>query len=66
MIGGKYDTVEFNVSIGKYGERTTSSTPGSRPVHNGHKAYFVPWKDNKPCCMVESHWEDVEHRYKTH
>ena len=63
MIGGKHDTVSFNVSIGKYGDRATSSTPAMRPLSNGHKSYFVPWKDNKPCCMVECYWEDVEHRY---
>ncbi len=24
--------------------------------------YFLPWGKNKPYCVVDSHWEDIEYR----
>ena len=63
MVHKNTDSIQFNVSIGKYGDLMTSSTPTMRVVSDGHKSYYVPWKDEKPCCMVECYWEDVQHRY---
>lgn len=61
--------VEFEVSIGNYGnkldshtEPQSSSTPPTNPVYDGNSYYFLPWQETKPCCVVESHWEDIAFR----
>ena len=61
--------VEFEVSIGNYGnlldtltDPQSSSTPPTNPVFDGNSYYFLPWQESKPCCVVESHWEDIAFR----
>ena len=69
MISESDGMVEFEVSIGNYGNKLdpytdpqSSNTPPTRPVFDGCSYYFLPWQDSKPCCVVESHWEDIAFR----
>ena len=69
MISESDGMVEFEVSIGNYGNKLdtetdpqSSSTPPTRPVFDGSSFYFLPWQESKPCCVVESHWEDIAFR----
>jgi len=69
MISESDGPVEFEVSIGNYGnkldpatEPQSSSTPPTNPVFDGCAYYFLPWQESKPCCVVESHWEDIAFR----
>jgi len=61
--------VEFEVSIGNYGNKLdssvppmASSTPPTNAVFDGANYYYLPWHDSKPCCLVDSHWEDIYFR----
>jgi len=61
--------IEFEVSIGNYGnkldnscEPQSSSTPPYNAVFDGNAYYYLPWNETKPCCVVESHWEDIYFR----
>ena len=55
-----YDqSVEFEVSIGNYGNRLdsnspvqVSTTPPCNPVYDGKQYYYLPWKDKKPVVQV--------------
>ena len=69
MLSESDGLVEFEVSIGNYGnkldshtEPQSSSTPPTNPVYDGNSYYFLPWQETKPCCVVESHWEDIAFR----
>lgn len=69
MISESDGPVEFEVSIGNYGnkldssvEPQSSSTPPTNPVFDGNQYYYLPWNETKPCCVVESHWEDIAFR----
>ncbi|EDO28891.1 predicted protein [Nematostella vectensis] len=59
----------FGHFSGNYGNRldtsvepSSSSTAACNPVFDGSFYYFLPWSDSKPCCSVESHWEDIAFR----
>ncbi|XP_057307144.1 myoferlin-like [Hydractinia symbiolongicarpus] len=69
MIAESDGPVEFEVSIGNYGNKLdstvtpqSSSTPPTNPVFDGANYYYLPWNETKPCCVVESHWEDIAFR----
>ncbi|EDO36866.1 predicted protein, partial [Nematostella vectensis] len=69
MVACPDSSVQFEVSIGNYGNRldtsvepSSSSTAACNPVFDGSFYYFLPWSDSKPCCSVESHWEDIAFR----
>lgn len=69
MISESDGAVEFEVSIGNYGNKLddsvdpqSSSTPPTNPVFDGNSFYYLPWNETKPCCVVESHWEDIAFR----
>ena len=69
MICESDGAVEFEVSIGNYGNKLdntvdpqSSSTPPTNPVFDGNSYYYLPWNESKPCCVVESHWEDIAFR----
>ena len=69
MLSKSDRLVEFEVSIGNYGNKLdphtapqSSSTPPTNPVYDGNCYYFLPWRETKPCCEVESHWEDIAFR----
>lgn len=61
--------VEFEVSIGNYGNKldenltpSSSTTPPANAVFDGCSYYFIPWGDIKPCMHIESNWEDISYR----
>ncbi|ESN98173.1 hypothetical protein HELRODRAFT_177418 [Helobdella robusta] len=65
MISINDSPVEFEVSIGNYGNRldeflppSVCSTQPTNPVFDGCFYYYLPWADAKPCVVIESHWED--------
>ncbi|XP_047127416.1 myoferlin isoform X1 [Hydra vulgaris] len=69
MISESDGPIEFEVSIGNYGNKLdssvapqSSSTPPVNPVFDGAAYYYLPWNETKPCCVVESHWEDIAFR----
>lgn len=60
-----------NVSyfLGNYGNQldvsvppSASSTSPTNAIFDGCCYYFLPWNDIKPCCHVDSHWEDIAFR----
>lgn len=61
--------VEFEVSIGNYGNKLDSSvapcsstTQPTNAVFDGCNYYFLPWSGTKPCTVVDSAWEDISFR----
>ena len=41
---------------------SSSSTSPTNAIFDGSHYYFLPWNDIKPCCNVDSHWEDIAFR----
>lgn len=69
MIDCTDGPVTFEISIGNYGNQldvsvppSASSTSPTNAVFDGCHYYFLPWNDIKPCCNVDSHWEDIAFR----
>lgn len=61
--------VEFEVSIGNYGNKLdsgvapcSSTTQPTNAVFDGCNYYFLPWSGTKPCTVVDSAWEDISFR----
>ena len=61
--------VEFEVSIGNYGNKLdtntpaqSSTTPPSNPLYDGKYYHYLPWFEQKPCVVVDSQWEDCTYR----
>ena len=59
MIHPNDQPVEFEISIGNYGNKLdenspaqSSTTPTSNPVYDGTQYYYLPWLDNKPVIQV--------------
>ncbi|XP_064383023.1 myoferlin-like isoform X2 [Halichondria panicea] len=72
MVDPKDAPVEFEVSIGNYGNKLdenspaqSSTTPPSNPIYDGNAYYYLPWLDQKPCVVVDSQWEDCSFRIDT-
>ncbi len=72
MISETDDPVEFEVSIGNYGNKLDdgcmpqpSTTQPTNAVFDGCQYYFLPWTSNKPLVVVNSDWEDVSFRLDT-
>ena len=66
------DPVEFEVSIGNYGNKLDdgcmpqpSTTQPTNAVFDGCEYYFLPWTENKPLVVVNSDWEDISFRLDT-
>lgn len=64
--------IEFEVSIGNYGNKldenlppSSSTTPPSNAIFDGCYYYFLPWGNVKPCMQVVSYWEDISYRLET-
>ena len=72
MIYEKEKPVEFEVSIGNYGNKldenlppSSSTTPPSNAIFDGCSYYFLPWGNVKPCMQIVSYWEDISYRLET-
>ncbi|XP_041370601.1 myoferlin-like isoform X3 [Gigantopelta aegis] len=69
MINAVDAPVEFEISIGNYGNKLdenvapcASTTQPTNAVFDGCHYYFLPWGGTKPCVVVDSHWEDISFR----
>jgi myoferlin len=72
MISAVDAPVEFEVSIGNYGNKLdehllpcVSTTQPTNAVFDGHSYYYLPWGNDKPSLNVDCHWEDVLFRLET-
>ncbi|XP_076439100.1 myoferlin-like [Babylonia areolata] len=69
MISATEAPVEFEVSIGNYGNKLDenvtpccSTTQPTNPVFDGSKYYFLPWGSTKPCVVLDCSFEDISWR----
>lgn len=69
MISEIERSIEFEVSIGNYGNKldenvppSSSTTPPCNAVFDGSSYYFLPWANIKPCMQISSFWEDISYR----
>ena len=69
MISAIDAPIEFEVSIGNYGNKLDEllppcvcTTQPTNAVFDGCFYYFLPWGDTKPCVDIDCHWEDISFR----
>nr|XP_026691585.1 myoferlin isoform X3 [Ciona intestinalis] len=69
MIRKPMERVEFEVSMGNYGNKfdsdvgaSSSTTEPGNAVFDGVQYHYMAWTSKKPILMVTSQWEDISFR----